>query len=83
MSGQNKKDVLSLKTVDKEASFPNGIYLDREERHVFWVDARSNSIHKVDYDGENHILIKKFNRVLHPFSLAWNRGRFFWSATGG
>ncbi|KAG1714926.1 Low-density lipoprotein receptor-related protein 2 [Nymphon striatum] len=80
MNGQNKKYIIHLSTVNSNARYPNGIYLDRENRHLYWIDAGSVSIHKVNYDGKNHELIQKFSpNSLHGFALVFHRGRFFWS----
>lgn len=37
-----------------DGAWPNGISLDYRARRLYWVDARSDSIHTTTYDGEDH-----------------------------
>lgn len=37
-----------------QGAWPNGIALDYRPKRLYWVDARSDSLHTATYDGEDH-----------------------------
>lgn len=37
-----------------QEAWPNGIALDYRPKRLYWVDARSDSLHTATYDGEDH-----------------------------
>ena len=43
--------------VTSNLSWPNGIGLDRRNKLVFWVDARTDAIESVDYNGNKRTLL--------------------------
>ncbi|GFS04390.1 low-density lipoprotein receptor-related protein, partial [Elysia marginata] len=64
----------------KGGGWPNGITADLEQRRLYWVDARSDSIHSTDYDGQDLKLIIKSHTVLgHPFSITVFEHYVFWT----
>ncbi|XP_055870134.1 low-density lipoprotein receptor-related protein 1-like isoform X4 [Biomphalaria glabrata] len=64
----------------KGAGWPNGLALDYETKRLYWVDARSDSIHSVLYNGSDHRLVLKSHRALnHPFSLTVFEHYVYWT----
>ncbi|KAH9498800.1 Exosome complex protein, partial [Bulinus truncatus] len=64
----------------KGGGWPNGLALDYETRRLYWIDARSDTIHCVLYDGSDHRLILTSNAALnHPFSLTVFEHHVYWT----
>ncbi|CAL1537092.1 unnamed protein product [Lymnaea stagnalis] len=64
----------------KGAGWPNGLAVDYETKRLYWVDARSDSIHCITYEGKDHQLILKSNRALsHPFSVTVFEHYIYWT----
>lgn len=47
MSGTNRRVIVTIDGI----GWPNGLTLDYIARRVYWIDAKSDSIHTVLYDG--------------------------------
>ncbi|KAL9703738.1 hypothetical protein quinque_007256 [Culex quinquefasciatus] len=71
---------VTIKMVGPEGGWPNGITLDYVLKRVYWIDARSDSIHTTDYDGNDHHLVIKDQEVLsHPFSITLFDNYVYWT----
>lgn len=56
-------------------TWPNDLAIDHLNKRLFWVDAKSDHLYSVDYDGKNvkHHYELMFNRgLVHPYSLAYS-----------
>ena len=51
MSGMNRKVIFNVTTY-KNGAWPNGLSLDYVLKHLYWIDARADSIHR---HGSSHI----------------------------
>jgi integrin beta 2 len=61
-------------------AWPNGLALDYLAKRVYWIDARSDSIHTTGYSGEDHREIARGHQFLsHPFSLAVFESQVYWT----
>ena len=61
-------------------SWPNGITLDFEAERVYWIDARSDSINTVRYDGSDLRVVLKGGKYLsHPHSVTTFESHVFWT----
>uniref|UniRef100_A0A182SIS6 EGF-like domain-containing protein n=1 Tax=Anopheles maculatus TaxID=74869 RepID=A0A182SIS6_9DIPT len=77
MAGENRT---VIKYVGSDGGWPNGIALDYIPRRVYWIDARSDSIHTITYDGQDHHLVIKDQGVLaHPFSITVFDNYVYWT----
>lgn len=43
-----------------QGAWPNGIALDYRPKRLYWVDARSDSLHTATYDGEDHREVRTY-----------------------
>lgn len=78
MSGEDRKVLVHIRDIN--GGWPNGITLDYTNFRIYWIDANSNSIHAVNYDGTSHQLILKHAQSLgHPFSITLFDENLFWT----
>lgn len=58
----------------------NSLALDFENRLLYWCDASLDQIERVDFQGNNRVLILDFSSDnLHPFGLALTDNVLYWS----
>ncbi|CAH1640882.1 unnamed protein product [Spodoptera littoralis] len=63
-----------------DGAWPNGISLDYRARRVYWVDARSDSIHCADYEGADHRVVLRAHPALsHPFAVVVFEAHVYWT----
>lgn len=61
-------------------AWPNGLTLDYTLERVYWIDARSDSIHTVNYDGgDHHLVIRNQEMLSHPFSISLFENHVYWT----
>ena len=61
-------------------SWPNGITLDFEAERIYWIDARSDSVNTVFYDGSDLRVVLRGGKYLsHPFSVTMFESHVFWT----
>lgn len=74
------EDRTTIKYVGSDGGWPNGITLDYVLKRVYWIDARSDSIHTINYNGLDHHLVIKDQEVLsHPFSITLFDNYVYWT----
>ncbi|XP_058055099.1 prolow-density lipoprotein receptor-related protein 1 [Anopheles bellator] len=77
MAGEDRTVIMN---VGSDGGWPNGIALDYVLQRVYWIDARSDSIHTITYDGKDHRLVIKDPGVLaHPFSITVFDNYVYWT----
>ncbi|XP_052236453.1 prolow-density lipoprotein receptor-related protein 1-like isoform X3 [Dreissena polymorpha] len=60
--------------------WPNGITLDYENERIYWIDARSESIHTLTYSGRDYrLVLKNSTDMRHPFALALFGTEVYWT----
>lgn len=82
MAGHERLVIHHVKTNGKEGGgWPNGLALDYLARRVYWIDAKSDSIHTVDYEGLTApIAILRTHELLsHPFALTIDHSYVYWT----
>ena len=57
--------------------WPNGLSIDYDTRKLYWADARSNTIERIDLDGLNHQVV--LQGLPHPFGLDVHKGFIYWT----
>lgn len=63
-----------------DGAWPNGLTLDYDSRRIFWIDARSDSIHTTKYDGTDHHQVMRNHEMLsHPFAIALYENYVYWT----
>lgn len=78
MSGDERKILVPIDELD--GGWPNGLTLDYDACKVYWIDATSDSIHYVDYDGNNgQSLLKGTKSLGHPFSITMFGNNLYWT----
>lgn len=78
MAGEDRQIIVQ---VDKLAgAWPNGLTLDYTLKRVYWIDARSDSIHTTDYYGnDHHLVINDPETLSHPFSISVFENHVYWT----
>ncbi|XP_023930314.1 prolow-density lipoprotein receptor-related protein 1 [Lingula anatina] len=80
MSGHGRTVVVNITLIDSEGAWPNGLTLDYDLRRVYWVDARSDTISTVRYDGSDYRVVLRNHRLLsHPFAIAVFGSNVYWT----
>ncbi len=71
LSGAQRVVLFDVWRLVRSAEWPNGVACDLDGSRVFWVDARSDSVHSVTYSGSDHReLFRQKAQMLHPYGLA-------------
>ncbi|CAB3407219.1 unnamed protein product [Caenorhabditis bovis] len=69
LAGNNRIVIWKVDT-NPEAGWPNGITCDTIAKRIYWVDARSDSIHTTNYNGEDYVqLLRNSEKLGHPFGI--------------
>ncbi|XP_056636916.1 low-density lipoprotein receptor-related protein 1 isoform X1 [Diorhabda sublineata] len=60
--------------------WPNGLTLDYTIRRIYWIDARSDSIHTSNYDGGDlHEVMRNHEMLSHPFAITVFENYVYWT----
>ncbi|KAI9558491.1 hypothetical protein GHT06_015278 [Daphnia sinensis] len=79
MSGDGRKVVVRVDSVS-DGAWPNGLTLDYAAQRIYWIDARSDSIHTARYDGTDPREILRGHETLsHPFAIALFENHVYWT----
>ncbi|CAJ0956712.1 unnamed protein product, partial [Mesorhabditis belari] len=79
MAGEDRKVIFEVKGV-VTGGWPNGITCDLTAQRVYWLDAKSDSIHTITYDGTDHIeVLRDSSHLAHPFSVALFESHVYWT----
>jgi integrin beta 2 len=77
MSGNNRKVLYQIKD---NGGWANGLACDYISRRLYWVDAKSDSIHTINYDGtDKRQIIHDAIHLAHPFSIDVFENNVFFS----
>ncbi|XP_064475155.1 prolow-density lipoprotein receptor-related protein 1-like [Ornithodoros turicata] len=80
MSGDERKVVLRIDDVTDGGAWPNGLALDFVALRIYWIDARSDSVHTARYDGSDHREVLRGHETLsHPFAIALFGNHVYWT----
>ncbi|ESO96765.1 hypothetical protein LOTGIDRAFT_51280, partial [Lottia gigantea] len=80
MSGKGRKVLFDVRSNFDLGGWPNGMTLDYEVNRIYWVDARSDSLHSMTYEGKDHRLILKSHEYLaQPFSVSVFEHYVYWT----
>ncbi|KAF2366807.1 LDLR class B repeat [Trinorchestia longiramus] len=76
MSGGDRRVIVAIGGL----KWPNGLTLDYLSRRLYWIDAKSDSIHTVLYDGSDPRMILHAHDLLsHPFAITLYGTQVFWT----
>lgn len=78
MAGEFRTTIMQVDRVN--GAWPNGLTLDYTTRRVYWIDARSDSIHSTNYDGkDHHLIIQDMETLSHPFGISLYENHVYWT----
>lgn len=78
MAGELRKIIFKVDSIG--GAWPNGLTLDYQNKRVYWIDAKSDSIHTINYDGDDHHLVIRDEATLsHPFGISLFENHIYWT----
>ena len=82
MAGEGRKTIFNISSI-VGGGWPNGLTIDFDFKRLYWIDARSDSIHTIDYYGKDHRLILKHHEgMMHPFAITLFGNYVYWTDWG-
>ncbi|XP_050312267.1 prolow-density lipoprotein receptor-related protein 1 isoform X2 [Anthonomus grandis grandis] len=79
LAGLDRRVVVRVDQFVK-GGWPNGLTLDYTMRRIYWADARSDSIHTSDYNGnDHHEVISNQEFLSHPFAISLFENYVYWT----
>ncbi|KAK9511107.1 hypothetical protein O3M35_005737 [Rhynocoris fuscipes] len=79
MTGEDRKIIVYIDQITNGA-WPNGLTLDYQLNRVYWIDARSDSIHCVTYEGtSHHVILSGHDLLSHPFAISLFESHIYWT----
>ncbi|XP_034243195.1 prolow-density lipoprotein receptor-related protein 1 isoform X1 [Thrips palmi] len=79
MSGDLRKKVVAVDQI-ADGAWPNGLTLDYQLQRIYWIDARSDSIHTATYEGQDiRTVIRNHETLSHPFAIALFDNYVYWT----
>ncbi|XP_052130857.1 prolow-density lipoprotein receptor-related protein 1 isoform X2 [Frankliniella occidentalis] len=79
MSGDFRTIVVAVDQI-ADGAWPNGLTLDYQLQRIYWIDARSDSIHTATYDGHDiRTVIRNHETLSHPFAIALFDNYVYWT----
>ncbi|CAL1298011.1 unnamed protein product [Larinioides sclopetarius] len=79
MSGEGRSIICRVDDIT-DGGWPNGLTLDYVAKRIYWIDARSDSIHTITYEGKDHREVLQHHESLsHPFSIALFGNYVYWT----
>ncbi|XP_077556086.1 LDL receptor protein 1 isoform X2 [Haemaphysalis longicornis] len=80
MSGDGRRVVLRIDEVTQGGAWPNGLTLDFVALRIYWIDARSDSVHTSRYDGSDyHEILRGHETLSHPFAITLFGNYVYWT----
>ncbi|XP_050433383.1 low-density lipoprotein receptor-related protein 1 isoform X2 [Adelges cooleyi] len=79
MAGEHRQVIVYVNMFEY-GEWPNGLTLDYELNRIYWIDAKSDSIHTVDYNGHDHHQVLKGHELLsHSFAITLYENDIYWT----
>ncbi|XP_068625234.1 prolow-density lipoprotein receptor-related protein 1 [Battus philenor] len=79
LAGRRRASVVRVDALS-DGAWPNGIALDHLAERLYWIDARSDSIHTTTYDGTEHREVLRGHPALsHPFAITVFESHVYWT----
>lgn len=80
LAGRRRRALVRVDALGGGGAWPNGLALDHPPRRLYWVDARSDSIHTTTYEGEDHREVLRGHAALsHPFAITVFESHVYWT----
>ncbi|CAG5013242.1 unnamed protein product [Parnassius apollo] len=79
LAGRRRTAVVRVDALS-DGAWPNGIALDHLAERLYWIDARSDSIHTTTYDGGDYREVLRGHEALsHPFAITVFESHVYWT----
>ncbi|CAB3364278.1 Hypothetical predicted protein [Cloeon dipterum] len=79
MSGEGRQLIVRVDKVTN-GGWPNGLTLDYVLQRIYWIDAKSDSIHTSNYDGGDYREVMRGHETqTHPFAIALFENYVYWT----
>ncbi|VDL69323.1 unnamed protein product [Nippostrongylus brasiliensis] len=79
MAGKNRTVIFKVSSI-VNGGWPNGLVCDSIARRIYWVDAKSDTVHTITYDGRDHVeVLRDHVFSTHPFSVDLFENHVYWT----
>lgn len=80
MSGNKRKVLFQIKSKVVGGGWPNGLSCDYILKRLYWIDAKSDSVHSINYDGsDERQILRDPIHLAHPFSITIFENYFYFT----
>ena len=74
------RKVVYVVTAYRNGAWPNGLTLDLAAKRMYWIDARSDSIHTATYEGKDQReILRGHEHLSHPFAISLFESHVYWT----
>ena len=77
LSGEKRTPIVDLTIFHQH--WPNGIVIDYKEDRLYWIDAFTDTIESVDFEGGTREHMKTMRDIIHPFGLTILDNVLYWT----
>lgn len=78
MSGKHRRTIVNITSLG--GGWPNGLTIDYDFKRLYWVDARSDSLHTITYGGKDlRMVLKNHSHLAHPFAITLFGDFLYWT----
>uniref|UniRef100_A0A914CDN1 EGF-like domain-containing protein n=1 Tax=Acrobeloides nanus TaxID=290746 RepID=A0A914CDN1_9BILA len=79
MAGNNRQILFNVSQIES-GGWPNGLTCDYLAERIYWIDAKSDSVHSITYDGKDHReILRDSNYMAHPFAIVVFENHIYWT----
>uniref|UniRef100_A0A914WJQ4 EGF-like domain-containing protein n=1 Tax=Plectus sambesii TaxID=2011161 RepID=A0A914WJQ4_9BILA len=79
LAGQDRRVIFRVLDIDN-GGWPNGLTIDFISERLYWIDAKSDSVHTILYDGGDHREVLRDSALLtHPFAVSLFDSYVYWT----
>ncbi|CAC5364883.1 LRP1 [Mytilus coruscus] len=82
MAGEKRRTIFNISGITG-GGWPNGLAIDYDFKRLYWIDAKSDSIHTIDYNGADlRLILKQHKGMQHAFALTLFGNYVYWTDWG-
>lgn len=79
MAGNDRRILFNVSRIES-GGWPNGLTCDYLAERIYWIDAKSDSVHTLTYDGKDHReILRDSVYMAHPFAISVFENHIYWT----